>query len=286
MTEIAVIGLGNMGLPMASTLIGKGVAVHGFDLSAERRDLAAKAGVAVAASLGAAFAPVTILSLPHAPAVRAVIEGPDGFLARAPKDAIVVDTSTSEPSVTRDLAAKIAASGRAMLDGPVSGGPAGAAAGTMTMMVGGDAGVLARVQPLLEKMTGKLVHVGGLGAGHVAKLVNNLIAAGNLVLVAEAMKIGLAADVGAEGLLAAVNAASGRSAVSEVNFPRWVLNGAFNSGFTMALMRKDVGLALKLAREVDAMPEAGALVAKLWAESAEPDAADFNRIAGAILEKR
>lgn len=279
----AVIGLGNMGLPMARTLIAKGVAVRGFDLSAERRALAAAEGVSVAPSLADAFATVTILSLPHASAVRDVIEGADGFLTRAPAGAIVIDTSTSEPPVSRALAALIAASGRAWLDGPVSGGPAGAAAGTMTMMVGGEADVLARARPILDKITAKLVHVGGPGAGHVAKLVNNLLCAANLVLVAEALKIGINSGVEAEGLLAAVNAASGRSAVSEVNFPRWILNGAFNSGFTMALMRKDVGLALKLAHAVDAVPEAGELIARLWAESTEPGPADFNRIAGAIL---
>jgi 3-hydroxyisobutyrate dehydrogenase len=287
MTSIGMIGLGAMGLPMAATLIRKGHRVSGFDLAAQRCALAREAGVEAAASAGAVFAscPLTILSLPHAAAVRAVVEGPDGFLAHARTGAILVDTSTSEPPVTRDLAARIAARGAALLDAPVSGGPAGAQSGALAMMIGGEAEALERARPVLSAIAAKIVRVGPPGAGHVAKLVNNLMVAANLVTAAEALRLGMQAGVDPQRLVDAVNGASGRSAVTEVNLPRWILSDAFNSGFTMALMRKDVGLALKLAGELGESLEASALVNRLWQEAAPAGSEDFNRIAGAILAR-
>lgn len=286
MTEtIGLIGLGNMGLPMATTLARKSHAVCGFDLDPGRRALARDSGIAVAASIGAVFAscPLTILSLPHAAAVRAVVEGADGFLAHARPGAILVDTSTSEPPVTRDLAAKIAARGAALLDAPVSGGPAGAAGGALAMMIGGAVEVLERARPVLSSIATKIVHVGPPGAGHVAKLVNNLMVAANLITAAEAIRLGVQAGVDPQRLIDAVNGASGRSAVTEINMPRWILSEAFNSGFTMALMRKDVGLALKLADELGETLGAAALVNRLWHDAPLEGHEDFNRIAAAIL---
>lgn len=287
--SIGMIGLGNMGLAMAQTLRRKGFAVRGFDLEKSRRAAAADAGIGVAAGAGDVFAscPLTMLSLPTAAAVRSVIEGADGFVARAQAGSIVVDTSTSEPPVTRTLARAAASAGLAMLDAPVSGGPRGAAEGTLAMMVGGEADALARARPVLSAVATKIVHVGGAGAGHVAKLVNNLLVAANLLTAAEAMRLGIRAGVEPHKLLEAVNGASGRSAVSEVNLPRWVISGAYDSGFTMALMRKDVGLALKLARELGENPKVAALVDVLWQGSVDrlPGGDDFNRIAGAIIDR-
>jgi 3-hydroxyisobutyrate dehydrogenase len=282
MTPVAVVGLGAMGLGMAATLAGKGFAVTGFDLSGERRALAAEAGVRPAASLGEAITAggVLVLSLPLAAHVEAVVEGADGVLARARPGAVVVDTSTSEAAVSRRLAALCAGSGFGFLDAPVSGGPAGAKSGALTFMIGGDADHLARARPAIEAMAGKVLHVGPSGAGNVAKLVNNLLVAAHLLTVSEAMRLAEAAGVPAADALAVVNAASGRSAVSEVNYPRWILPGTFDSGFTMGLMRKDVRLAAGLGTETGALGPVSRLVAELWAASAErlPDGEDFNRI--------
>ncbi len=286
---VGLIGLGNMGLPMAQTLRRKGHGVRGFDLDAKRRAAAADSGVALAASPGDVFAscPLTILSLPSAAAVRAVVEGADGFIGRASRDSIVVDTSTSEPSVTRALARGCAAAGLNMLDAPVSGGASGAAAGSLAMMVGGDAEILAHARPVLAVLASKIVHVGASGAGHVAKLVNNVLVAAHMLTVAEAFRLGKRAGVDLDRLLEAVNGGTGRSAVSEVNLPRWVLSGAFDSGFTMAMMRKDVGLALNLARELGENPKVLALVDVLWQGSVDtlPGGEDFNRIAARILDR-
>ncbi len=283
MTErVGVVGLGRMGAAMAATLQRAGLAVMGFDVSVAAREPAAAAGVAVVGDLATLVAecPVVLASLPDDAAVGALVEGPGGLLA-GPACRLLIDTSTIEPATSRRLAARLAAAGHAMLDAPVSGGPAGAAAGTLTVMVGGSDAALERAGPVLAALAAKVVHVGDNGAGAVAKLANNLLCAAHLLTTGEAMRLAAAAGVAPERVLEAVNAASGRSAVSEVNMPRWILSGAFDSGFTMGLMRKDVRLAGRLAAEAGAELPLSRVVVELWAESAAtlPDAADFNRIA-------
>ncbi|KAF0122047.1 MAG: 6-phosphogluconate dehydrogenase, partial [Xanthobacteraceae bacterium] len=242
---VGVVGLGRMGLGMAANLAAKGFNTLGVDPSPERCGLASRAGVAVVATPAELFSAcdVVIASLPTADHVVEVVEGGDGFLAKASAGAVFVDTSTSEASVSRRLATAAAGKDLGFLDAPVSGGPAGAEAGTLTMMIGGDAAHLAVATPALEAISARRLHVGASGAGNVAKLVNNLLVGAHLLTVSEAVRLSEAAGVPAADVLAVVNAASGRSAVSEINYPRWVLNGAFDSGFTMGLMRKDVRLA-------------------------------------------
>jgi 3-hydroxyisobutyrate dehydrogenase len=155
----------------------------------------------------------------------------------------------------------------------------------MAMMVGGDAAALERARPVLQHLTARLLHIGPSGAGQVAKLVNNLLVASHLVTAGEALRLGAAAGVAPEALLPVLNGASGRSAVTEVNWPRWIIPGTFDSGFSAGLMRKDVGLALELARELDVPLEATGRAALLWQELREavPDEADFNHLSAAIL---
>ncbi|MGU9981817.1 NAD(P)-dependent oxidoreductase [Phreatobacter sp. HK31-P] len=279
---VGVVGLGRMGLGMAANLAAKGIKSLGVDPSPERCALAAGKDVTVVATPADLFAAcdIVIASLPTADHVVAVVEGEGGFLARAPACAVFVDTSTSEASVSRRLAAAAAVKGLGFVDAPVSGGPAGAEAGTLTMMIGGDPAHLATAMAALEAISGKRLHVGASGAGNVAKLVNNLLVGAHLLTVSEAVRLSEAAGVPAADVLAVVNAASGRSAVSEVNYPRWVLNGAFDSGFTMGLMRKDVRLATSLMAETGVDLPVCDLVARIWADSAArlADGEDFNRI--------
>lgn len=288
--QIGVVGLGRMGLAMASTLARAGIETLGFDLADHARSRAMAAGVQVRTNLRAllAEASIVVASLPDDSAVTALVDGDDGILATArDRSMLLIDTSTIEPATSRDLAARLAAGGHAMVDAPVSGGPAGAAAGTLTMLAGGSAAALARAEPVTSVLAGKVVHVGGNGAGHAAKLVNNLLCAAHLITNGEAMRLAAAAGVEPERVLAAVNAASGRSAVSEVNMPRWILSGAFDSGFTMGLMRKDVRLALKLIDSTASAAPLSRHVASLWAESAASlaDHEDFNRMAGIAAEE-
>jgi 3-hydroxyisobutyrate dehydrogenase len=193
---------------------------------------------------------------------------------------VIIDTSTSHPETSRKLAGLVADRGMSFIDAPVSGGPKGAVTGTMTMVIGADDADLARVMPVLECMSSKRVHVGPVGAGNVAKIVNNLLCAAHLLTVAEAMRIAGAAGVDPERLLEGLNAGSGRSGVTLVNVPTWVLNGAFDSGFTMKLMRKDVRLAEQFIGELGLSLPLATDTARIWADSAATiaDGEDFNRI--------
>lgn len=280
---VAIVGLGNMGMAMLTRLRGQGVAVSAWDLDGAKRAAAVARGAVAPDTPGGVADPVVLLSLPNAAATGAVL---DAMLPVLPRGAVVADTSTLEPMAAKKFAARCAAAGVDYLDAPVSGGPAGAAAGTLAMMVGGEAAALDRARPILDEVATRIVHVGASGAGQVAKLVNNLLVATHLVVAAEALRMGAMAGVAPETLLGVVNAATGRSAATEVNFPRWITTGAFDSGFTAGLMRKDVRLALGLADAVGARLDATARAAARWEALADavPDNAEFNRLAAAILD--
>lgn len=284
---VGVVGLGSMGLGMARTLAGKGFRVKGFDLSAQRRSLAAEAGVEPVENLADTFrdAGFLVFSLPTAKDVEGVVNqhvdllGGDG-IGRV----IIVDTSTSEPDVSRAISARLDALGHGFLDAPVSGGPVGAASGNLTMMIGGSDADVALARPIIEAMSSKALHVGPSGAGNVAKLVNNLLAAAHMVTTGEGLKLALAAGISPEAALRVLNAASGRSMISEVHFPTWIMSDRFDSGFSMGLMRKDVRLAHELAQRTGADLPLSETVAKLWEASRErlQDTDDFTRM-GAFL---
>lgn len=277
--RLGIIGCGNMGGAMARHLLELDWRIGAHDPDPATLAAMEKAGAETftdAAAL-AATCDVIVLSLPTAAIVRSVM---DRIADALNPGTTILDTSTSEPATSRALFAACRERDVHFIDGPVSGGPSAARAGTMTMVLGGDAQAIEAIRPLLDVLTAKTVHIGAAGAGHAAKIVNNMLCAANLVLVAEAVRLGEAAGVDPEALLQGVNAGSGRSAVSEVNFPRWILSGAFDSGFTMGLMRKDVGLAGALAEGAGVQIPAFGRIAEIWAESADtvPDAEDFNRI--------
>ncbi len=280
---VGVVGLGSMGVGMAATLAGKRFRVLGFDTSAERRALAASFGIEAIGTVGGAFlgAKYVVFSLPTAKDVAGVVEANAHLLgSEGVGRVIVIDTSTSEPDVSRDLAAKLAAAGHGFLDAPVSGGPNGAATGTMAMMIGGSDVDVATARPVIEAMASKILHVGPSGAGNVAKLVNNLLVASHMLTTGEGLKLAAAAGVSPEAALRVVNAATGRSAISEVHFPTWIMSDRFDSGFSMGLMRKDVRLARELAKRSGADLPLTAEVGRMWAASAERllDADDFTRM--------
>lgn len=274
---IGIVGCGAMGGAMIARLAEQGHKVHCFDAMPQARARAAKNGGMPCESLAelAQKCDRIILSLPRAEIVTSVMAE---LAPHVQQGAIVLDTSTSEPDTTKTLAAE--AQGYDFLDGPVSGGPAGARGGTMTMVLGGSAEAIESLQPILKDLTAKTVHVGPAGAGHAAKIANNLLCAANLVLVSEMAHLAESNGISLDSLLQGVNAGSGRSGVSEVNFPKWVMNGAYDSGFTMGLMRKDVGLATKLAAAGGLNLPATSAIAAIWEDSREalPDTADFNEI--------
>lgn len=280
--RIGLIGLGNMGRGMALTLKRQGFEVVGTDVAIATREALSKEGITVRETIGEVVAEcdIVLLSLPTAAIVEDVVTGSGGILANAKPGLLVVDTSTSHPETTRRLAEKLRRAGMRMLDAPVSGGPKGAITGTMAMVIGGAKEDLAEAEPVLAAMTAKRVHVGEIGAGHVAKIANNLFAAAHLLIAGEVTRMAEKAGVPTEQLLQGINAGSGRSFITEHSYPTWIMNGKFDSGFTMKLMRKDVRLSQELISALAMDLPMAAKVAELWALSAQSiaDEEDFNRI--------
>jgi 3-hydroxyisobutyrate dehydrogenase len=267
---------------MALTLKRGGFEVIGTDALAATRAALANEGITICQTIGEVIAAcdMVFLSLPTAAIVEEVISGAGGIIEHARAGVLVIDTSTSHPDTTRRMLIKLNEVGMEFMDAPVSGGPKGAITGTMAMVIGASTKNFERAEPILTAMTGKRVHVGDVGAGHVAKIANNLFAAAHLLIAGEVTRMAAKAGVPTEQLLQGINAGSGRSFVTELNYPTWIMNDKFDSGFTMKLMRKDVRLSQDLiqALELD-LPLAGK-VAELWAKSADTieDTEDFNRI--------
>ncbi len=283
--KIIVIGLGQMGGNMAVTLDRAGFEVVGSDVFEVARTRLTEQGVTTAAPDALPAADIYLLSLPTADHVREVIERSPGLLDSAPRGSIIVDTSTSDPTVSRELAAKVIDAGLEWLDAPVSGGPKGAALGKLGMLLGGEVATLARAAPMLEALSAKRTHVGGPGSGHVVKLANNYLCATNLIATAEAVTLAAKAGVDPAACLSGLNSGSGRSAISEVNFPEWILSGRFDSGFTSGLMRKDLRLARDAAEGLGLNLGLLEQVVSDWhADREKPaDADDFNHITSSIL---
>ena len=287
MKTIGVIGLGNMGRGMALSLLRGGFSVVGTDASATTRAALAAEGVTVVDSIAALIAAVdaVVLSLPNASIVAEVVAGPGGIVSHPKAGVLVIETSTSHPDTTRQLAAQLATVGMSLIDAPVSGGPKGAITGTMTMVIGGAEADVARAEPVLLAMSAKRVHVGAVGSGHVAKIANNLLCAAHLAIAGEVTHMAEQAGVPTARLLEGINAGSGRSFVTEFNFPTWVSSGKFDSGFTMKLMRKDVRLGEQMVKELNLSLPLVDLTAAIWdqSESTIADGEDFNRIVGLQL---
>ena len=276
---IGIVGCGAMGGAMVQRLLEQGQRVVCYDTLPETRAKMTASGAKVVDDLGAIASQckIIILSLPKADIVRTVMHNLGPQLQQG---TVILDTSTSEPDTTRELATLANESGYAFVDGPVSGGPKGAQTGTMTMVLGGSVESIKNIESVLAHLTSKTVHVGSSGSGHATKIANNLLCAANLALVSEMSKLAKTQGVSLEKLLEGVNAGSGRSGVSEVNFPLWIVDEQYNSGFTMGLMRKDVGLAVSLAERTALDLPATRAIAAIWEASREaiPDSADFNEI--------
>ena len=243
---VGVVGLGNMGGRIARRLVDGGEDVVGFDLDAAR---AADAGARAAASLSelAGAADVVLLSLPDSPAIEAVVAAIEGDLSDGQ---VVVDLSTAAPASTVAIHERLAARGVAYVDAGISGGAAGAEAGTLTIMAGGEAEALDAVRPVLAHFAATVHHMGASGSGHVAKLINNFLNAVSLAATAEAMVAARKAGLDLRQLLEVVNASSGVNFATLNRFPRIVEGDYLEGGLTSDLMAKDVMLYLDLAREL------------------------------------
>jgi 3-hydroxyisobutyrate dehydrogenase len=273
MATIGFIGLGNMGGPMAANLVKAGHALRVFDLVPDAVDTAASHGAAAATSARdtLAGADVVISMLPASQHVEALYLGPEGILPMIPDGALVVDCSTIAPAIAKKVSAAVTARGLAMLDAPVSGGTAGAAAGTLTFIVGGAHAALERARPVLSAMGKNIFHVGDSGAGQVAKLCNNMALGVIMAVTGEALALGAAHGLDPAVLSQMMAVSTGRSWATEVCNP-WpgVLENApasrgYTGGFGTDLMLKDLGLAAEAAMGVGAAIPLGELARNLYA---------------------
>jgi len=266
---IAFIGLGNMGRPMCQRLLEAGYPVAGYDAAASARAAAAADGITVAESLpdAASSADVLILMLPTSAIVTSVLIDQD-VLGMLPDSATVIDMGSSDPMVTRSLAATARESGRVLIDAPVSGGVSGAVAGSLTIMVGGESGDVSAVTPILETMGGQVTHVGPVGAGHALKAINNLLSATHLLVSSEALLVGREFGLTYEAMLEVINRSSGKSGSTEAKWPKFVLPGTYDSGFSLALMAKDMTIAVGLAEALGWSASLSRASTELWQEAA------------------
>jgi 3-hydroxyisobutyrate dehydrogenase-like beta-hydroxyacid dehydrogenase len=268
---IGFLGLGMMGGQMARRLVSSGYAVTGYDIDPARMRASSEAGVKLADSpaRAAEVADVVLSSLTDPAAVRRAYLGEDGVLSAVRRGATLIDLSTIDPDTWREVAAAAKARGADCLDAPISGGPADAGSGGLVFMVGGEAAVLERARPVLDALARELHHVGPLGSGYIVKLVNNVMSMGNMVVAAEAMVLGVRAGMDPARLFEILKNSGGRSHHFLKRMPN-VLAGDFTPNFSIALSRKDVGLALTLAASLG-MPMHVASAVKQVYETAMAD---------------
>jgi 3-hydroxyisobutyrate dehydrogenase-like beta-hydroxyacid dehydrogenase len=269
---VGFVGLGAMGAHMAARLIDAGYDLAIFDTRAEAvAPHAARGARACDSAAAVADAADTVLvSLPTPDIVRAVA----GELATGDAIEAFVDLSTTGPEVAAEVAAALSAAGVACLDAPVSGGVAGAQAGTLTIMAAGDEALFQSLRPLLETLGRNVVLVGAQpGQGQLAKVLNNLLSASAIAITGEALTLGVHGGLSARTLLDVFNSSSGRNTASADKFPRHVLPRTFGAGFRLELMDKDVQLCLAEARRQEVPMALGSAVGELWARAAASAAA-------------
>ncbi|MDP4024626.1 NAD(P)-dependent oxidoreductase [Methylobacterium sp. NEAU 140] len=249
-TTLGFIGLGMMGAPMARRLAeaGHALALHDAD-PARTRALCADLGAGPLSREAAARLDGLITMLPNSAVVEDVLLG-RGWADALPRGATVIDMSSSEPVRSRDLGARLAERGLGYLDAPVSGGVTRAADGTLAILVGGEAALIARWRPVLGAMGRSILHIGGAGAGHAAKALNNYVSAAGLMATVEALHVAERFGIAPETMTDVLNASTGRSNTSENKVKPFMLSGTFGSGFALRLMDKDLGIAGDLADAV------------------------------------
>ncbi len=269
--RIGFIGLGVMGLPMAGHLATAGHALTVYDLNQQvlTRLQANHPGVAVAASpkdVGAS-SDIVITMLPNGAHVQATALGPEGLIHGLRPGALLLDTSSSEPWHTTETAARLAEAGIAMVDAPVSGAEAGAVAGELVFMVGGETAAVERVRPLLDIMGKQLFHLGPIGAGHAMKSINNLITAVTFMATAEGLVAGKAFGLDPAIMTDVLNQSTGMSWISQTHITQRILSRKFDDAFKLDLMVKDIGIALQVADHLELDLPLSTTAQALWREA-------------------
>lgn len=287
---LGFVGLGNMGHAMAQRLLDAGYLVRGFDTAAAAVaafDQHSGATAVQAVADVATDAGAVVLMLPDSTVVERVLLD-DGLLDRLTAGATVVDMSSSEPTRTVALAERARERGVGFVDAPVSGGVPGAREGTLSVMVGGQADDVQRCRPVFDVLGKNVVHVGGSGAGHAIKALNNLMSATHLIASCEALLTAREFGIDLEAALEVVNKSTGRSGSTEYKWPSYILPNSFTSGFAMRLMLKDVQIGLGLCQAQGMPAELSTRTAELLQRAAAelPADADHTEIARWLANQR
>ncbi|MGO4455378.1 2-hydroxy-3-oxopropionate reductase [Arthrobacter sp. RAF14] len=264
MTNVTMIGLGIMGLPMAKNLVKAGFNVTGFNRSQDKIDALVEAGGNGASSIAESVkdADVIITMVPDSPDVEGVVSGPEGVFANAKSGALWIDASSIRPDVAARLSADAREAGLRPLDGPVSGGEQGAIDGVLSIMVGGEAADFEEAQPVLNAVGKTIVHVGPSGSGQTVKAANQLIVAVNIQALAEAVTFLEAYGVDTDAALKVLGGGLAGSKVLDQKGQK-MLDRNFDPGFRLALHNKDLGIVTSAAREAGVVVPLGSAVAQL-----------------------
>ena len=252
-SRVGFVGVGKIGRPMAQQLLRAGHDLLVFDTNETARSAFEGTAASVATFLAELVSECDIicLCLPGPTEVEKIIFREDGIGALIQPGTLLVDHTTNSPAIVRQVGEHLRLRGAAMVDAPISGGVEGAADGTLTTLIGGDPEHVERARPLLEAFSTAIVHVGPLGAGTVAKLMNNLAAFSMDQVIGECLTIGVKAGIGPDQLLVALQqAAIGKGGNLHVRLPDTFMKGDFEPRFTLKGAHKDIQLALGLAEEV------------------------------------
>ncbi len=249
--SVGFIGLGVMGLPMAMNLskAGYSVTVYDKDPGAADRAAGAIAGVTVARSPAdvARLSEIVVTMLPSGIPVQEVALGEEGLIHGFAEGALLLDTSSSQPWLTMETAKALAARGVAMVDAPVSGAEIGAQTGQLVFMVGGETAAVERVQPLFDVMGKQTFHLGGVGAGHTMKCINNMVTAMTFMATSEGLALGKKLGLDPNVMTDVLNVSTGGSWISQTQIRQRITSRLFDDAFKLELMVKDIGIALGLA---------------------------------------
>jgi 3-hydroxyisobutyrate dehydrogenase len=272
--KIGFVGLGMMGLPMARNLVEDGYSVTVFDLNDSTVNAAKEfsASSADSAAETAAISDIVITMVPDSEHVEAVIAGDEGILEGLKPGSIVIDMSTIDPEMGKKMASLIEAKGSNFVDAPVTGGVEGAQAGTLSILVGGNAEVFERALPVLNVLGRDVSHMGPVGSGHTTKIANQLIGVATLAGMAEAFVLAKKSGLDMQAFFDAVKNGAGRSWALETLGPK-ILDGDFAPGFMVKHMQKDLRLAGQLAAETGTALPTSTLIAQLY-RSVQADGPD------------
>jgi 2-hydroxy-3-oxopropionate reductase len=287
--KVGFIGLGAMGLPMARRVVAAG---HQTFTTYHRRrepaDELAASGATVLRSAAevARAADVVLTILPADRELKETVFGEEGLLHGFSRGKVLIDMTTATALSLQEVERAIAGAGGEVLDAPVSGGTPAAANGTLTFMVGGDVALLDRCRPLLEAMGQTIVHVGPVGQGKVVKMVNQMMAAAHLVTLGEAFALGVRCGADPNTLYAVIKTSSGYSKMMDLRLPGFLLDGTFDPGFRLDLMKKDVNLAIDSAQALSVPLLLTSLVGQVFAaaSTAGKGDADFSAAAQYVAE--